>query len=872
MFLHYLQHCQPDSPYFDLPSEDHAATDYPAAREPLTDGWTRELNPHWSFHAPHGCRLPSQGWKIHVSTVPDRAEPVLAIVRAFCEARRIPFKFIRNPHVLTNRNSKYGDRSSSGKFITVYPLDEQQFTTVLTGLGDLLDGEPGPYILSDLRWRNGPLYVRYGGFVLRSITDARGRQIPCIEDQDGRLVPDRRGPGFHPPAWVTLPRCLDEAVAARSAGTTRALPFAVRRALHFSNGGGVYEATERATGRTVLVKEARPLAGLDARGTDAVTRLGQERWALETLAGIPAVPELIDYRKGHEHYYLTRELVDGIALSRGGGTVNPWVEGTLDERSGRRYTAWALGILDQIEQTLDAMHDRGVVFGDLHPGNVLVRPDGTVAFIDLETATPIAAAAPQVIGVPGFRAPSHYRGAALDRYALGCLRIALFVPATVLLDHSPQKLDQLISVIAARFPVPDDFERQVRRDLGTGQEAGPTVTDRTRQEPTGPPKPSAATWPTLREAIAGGILGSATPDRTDRLFPGDVEQFTVPGGGAAFAHGAAGVLWALAETGVDVPDAHIRWLDDAVHAMAEPRLGFYDGLTGIAFALHRLGRTDRAREILERVVTSGLDHLDHSLFAGRAGIGLALLHFARSTGEKELLSRARALGDQLAGGITGAPRPGLLHGRSGVALFLLRLAEETGDRSLLTAAAEALHHDFADLGLTGPETGPEAGPETGPESGPDEPSEARRCVPYLGVGSAGPALVADRLLPHLPSPDPGLARALERSRAALTTEFHPRSGLFTGRAGIVVTLRQLQRGTTDDSEALHRHLAAFDWHAVRTGPHTEFLGEHCLRRSNDFGTGSAGVLLALDAALGTGGTTLPFLESRRPAAVPGSPG
>ncbi|WP_354639250.1 class III lanthionine synthetase LanKC [Kitasatospora camelliae] len=866
MYLHYLQHCQPDSPYFDLPSQDRAAGDYPAARDRLPDGWSRDLNPHWSFHAPHGCRLPSQGWKIHVSTVPDRAEAVLAVVRAFCEAGRIPFKFIRNPHVLTDRNSKYGDRGSSGKFITVYPLDEEQFATVLTELGELLDGEPGPYILSDLRWREGPLYVRYGGFVLRTVTDARGRQVPCIEDQDGRLVPDRRGPGFHPPAWVTLPECLAEAVAARSAGTTRGLPFAVRKALHFSNGGGVYEATELATGRTVLVKEARPLAGLDGRGTDAVARLEQECWALRTLAGIPAVPELIDYRKGHEHYYLTRELVDGTALTHGGGTANPWAEGTLDDAGARRYTAWALDILEQTERTLDAMHDRGVVFGDLHPGNVLVRPDGTVAFIDLETATPIDAAAPQVIGVPGFRAPAHYRGTALDRHALGCLRMALFAPMTVLLDHAPEKLDRLLALITARFPVPADFERQVRRDLaggpdgpdagpGAGPGAEPGVTGtrpRTRPAPEEPAQPSAATWPALRDAVAGGILGSATPERTDRLFPGDVEQFTVPGGGAAFAHGAAGVLWALAETGVDVPDAHVRWLEGAAHAPAEPRLGFYDGLTGIAFALHRLGRTDRARDLLERVLTSGLDHLDHSLSAGRAGVGLALLHFARCTGEQELLVRARDLGDRLAGGVTGASRPGLLHGRSGVALFLLRLAEETGDDSLLTAAAEALHQDFADLGLTGPE------PETGIESG----SAARR-VPYLGAGGAGAALVADRLLPRLPDPDPRLTRALDRSRTALTTEFHPRVGLFTGRAGIVLALQRLQRGTPEDTEALRRHLAAFDWHAVHTGQHTEFLGELALRRSNDLGTGSAGVLLALGAALGSGGTTLPFLESPR---------
>ncbi|MFJ1708369.1 class III lanthionine synthetase LanKC [Kitasatospora sp. NPDC088346] len=850
MFLPYVQHCQPDSPYYDLPSQDRTAADYPAAREPLPDGWTRQLNPHWSFHAPRDCRLPSQGWKIHVSTVPDRAEPLLATVRAYCEARRIPYKFIRSPHVLTDRNSKYGDRGSSGKFVTVYPLDERQFGTVLTELGDLLDGEPGPYILSDLRWRNGPLYVRYGGFVLRTVTDAHGRRIPCIEDPDGRPVPDRRGPGFHPPAWVTLPECLDEAVAARSAGTGRALPFIVRRALHFSNGGGVYEATERATGRTVLVKEARPLAGLDGRGRDAVARLEQERWALRMLAGIPAVPELIDYRKGHEHYYLTRELVDGTALSRGGGTANPWVTGTLDDRSARRYTDWALDILRQTERTIDAMHERGVVFGDLHPGNVLVRPDGTVAFIDLETATPVTAAAPQVIGVPGFRAPNHYRGTALDRYALGCLRMALFAPITAVLDHAPQKLDQLLTLVAARFPVPADFERQVRRDLATEPENRPVAPGRSRPARLQPPTPSAATWPALRAAVAGGILASATPDRTDRLFPGDVEQFTAPGGGATFAHGAAGVLWALAETGADVPDEHIRWLDDAVDALVDPRPGFYDGLTGIAFALHRLGRTDRARDILERVVTAEPERLDHSLYAGRAGIGLTLLHLARCTGDQDLLAHARALADQRAGGPTGAPRPGLLHGRSGTALFLLRLAEETGDRTLLPAAADALRQDFADLGLT----------EAGVGAGVGEPSGARRPVPYLGIGSAGPALVAARLLPRLATPDPRLTRALERSRTALTTEFHPRAGLFTGRAGVVLALRQLHRGTADDTEALHRHVAAFDWHAVRTGPHTEFLGEYSLRRSNDLGTGSAGVLLALDAALGTGRATLPFLD------------
>jgi hypothetical protein len=40
-------------------------------------------------------------------------------------------------------------------------------------LGELLYGQPGPYILSDLRWGSGPLYVRYGGFAERYCIDAK---------------------------------------------------------------------------------------------------------------------------------------------------------------------------------------------------------------------------------------------------------------------------------------------------------------------------------------------------------------------------------------------------------------------------------------------------------------------------------------------------------------------------------------------------------------------------------------------------------------------------------------------------------------------------------------------------------------------------
>ena len=78
------------------------------------------------------------------------------------------------------------------------------------------------------------------------------------------------------------------------------------------------------------------------------------------------------------------------------------------------------------------------------------------------------------------------------------------------------------------------------------------------------------------------ILASATPDREDRLFPGDIKQFTT--GGLNVAYGAAGVLYALAVTGAGRYPEHEEWL---VKRAADPgsgtRLGFYDGLHGVAY-------------------------------------------------------------------------------------------------------------------------------------------------------------------------------------------------------------------------------------------------------------------------------------------------
>ncbi|WP_143229431.1 hypothetical protein [Actinophytocola xanthii] len=158
-------------------------------------------------------------------------------------------------------------------------------------------------------------------------------------------------------------------------------------------------------------------------------------------------------------------------------------------------------------------------------------------------------------------------------------------------------------------------------------------------------------------SIRDGILASATPTRTDRLFPGDIAQFTHTGVGLAY--GAAGVLHALAAAGfARFPECE-DWLLDAVRqGRCDGQVGFYTELHGVAYTLSELGRDEDALAVLDRATAAPSDALPASLFAGLAGVGLNLLHFALRTGDSTLLDRAIDLGTEWVGRLELAPAQG----------------------------------------------------------------------------------------------------------------------------------------------------------------------------------------------------------------------
>jgi len=180
--------------------------------------------------------------------------------------------------------------------------------------------------------------------------------------------------------------------------------------------------------------------------------------------------------------------------------------------------------------------------------------------------------------------------------------------------------------------------------------------------------------------------------------------------------------------------------------------------------------------------------------------------------------------------------------------MFLRLYEHLGDSSLLDLAATALRQDLRRCAVT--------------EHGTLNVNEGWRTMPYLAQGSVGIGIVLDDYLAF--RPDERFAEASARIEGAAEGAYYGQTGLFTGRAGMILYLsRRRPFGTAGTDPVISTHIRRLGWHALGYQGHLAFPGDQILRLSMDLATGNAGVLLALGAALHCRPVHLPFLGARK---------
>jgi eukaryotic-like serine/threonine-protein kinase len=176
--------------------------------------------------------------------------------------------------------------------------------------------------------------------------------------------------------------------------------------------GDVWRAVDDVLGRTVAVKVLLP-ALLEEPGFSERFRGEARTMATINHAG---VVDIYDYSSDSSvGSYLVMEYVDGDALSR-----------TLS-RVGRLTPARTMALVAQAAEALHAAHVKGVVHRDVKPGNLLVRPNGTLVLTDFGIARAAGAsqltAAGSVLGTAAYISPEQAMGQQAtplsDIYALG---------------------------------------------------------------------------------------------------------------------------------------------------------------------------------------------------------------------------------------------------------------------------------------------------------------------------------------------------------------------------------------------------------------------------------------------------------------------
>jgi serine/threonine-protein kinase len=184
--------------------------------------------------------------------------------------------------------------------------------------------------------------------------------------------------------------------------------------------GQVWRATDVALHRSVAVKVLRSEYTGDPSFLDRFRAEAQHAASLSH----PNIAAVFDYGEeiaqdgtGETLAYLVMELVEGEPLS------------ALVAREGPLDTATTLSLLRQTAFGLGEAHRAGMVHRDVKPGNILVRPDGSVKITDFGIAHSARSVAltktGQVIGTPQYLSPEQAEGRlatpASDVYALGLI-------------------------------------------------------------------------------------------------------------------------------------------------------------------------------------------------------------------------------------------------------------------------------------------------------------------------------------------------------------------------------------------------------------------------------------------------------------------
>lgn len=231
--------------------------------------------------------LPDEGWKIHISATYKNYQKILNLSSNILIQNKVNFKWIKNEKIFYKSIIKTSNRIFSGKFITIYPKNTEQFYFLLEELYEILKKEEGSSITTDRQYKDCKvLYYRYGGFTKKS-------KLYC------------KNPFYEQPSYVEdkLQKsfCDDNNLLLNN-------KYEIIDILHISNGGGVLLCKNIKNNKKYIIKEAREWIYFYKEKT-VIDLRKNEKEKLILLSKISGIPKYVEDFYFDGSYFLVEEYI-----------------------------------------------------------------------------------------------------------------------------------------------------------------------------------------------------------------------------------------------------------------------------------------------------------------------------------------------------------------------------------------------------------------------------------------------------------------------------------------------------------------------------------------------------------------------------------
>ncbi len=179
-------------------------------------------------------------------------------------------------------------------------------------------------------------------------------------------------------------------------------------------------------------------------------KIEKEARILRMLAGHAAVPAVRDIIKVKKKSVLIQEFVEGK-------TLQEVIERELEDKE-------VVSVVIQLVDVVAYAHDLGIIHRDIKPGNVMVKPDGTIKLLDFGAAKELkeSSISDTVTGSRPYMSPEQIMGQSQRRSDVWALGIVMYVLYTGIFPfyHDVEKV--LMDMILELPPTPP---REHREDL-----------------------------------------------------------------------------------------------------------------------------------------------------------------------------------------------------------------------------------------------------------------------------------------------------------------------------------------------------------------------------------------------------------------------